>query len=110
MPAGGGKRPRTGLVAGLGVDRPLDGAERTGLGCHRPVRRTAAAHAAERHHAAHGLAAVERALRAVRHLQAVAGADARAAEGERVVGVRVVEAQAVHQKQRLVRVAAAQEK
>ena len=87
----------------------LHGAERAGLKRSRPRRRTGTALRAQRQHAAHGLAPVERALGTMGHLQAVAARRAHATERDRIVGVGIVEPDAIDQKQGLVRIGAAQE-
>ena len=61
------------------------------------------------HHPAHGLAAVQGALRAADDLEAVGSRQTRPAEKHGVVSVRVVQAQTIDEKQRLVGIGAAQE-
>ena len=93
----------------LGVDCPLHRAKRTTFDRDALRGRAFAFECPHSHDAAHGFAAIERALRTPRNLDAVGSRYARAAEKHGIVGVRVVQAQAVHQKQRLVGVRAAQE-
>ena len=78
------------------LDAPFQG-DAAGRGALAPLR-------VQQNDAAHGLAAVERALRPMGHLEAVAGTDTGAAEKNTVVGIRIVDADAVDDEQRLVRV------
>ena len=93
----------------LGRHRPLHRAVAAGLHADAPGRIAGAALGAQRDDAADRLTAVQRALRTVRHLQAVARPEASPAKKYGVIRVRVVEPQAVDQEQRLVRVGPAQE-
>ena len=99
-----GEVPRVRAALALGGDRALPRAETAGLKRRAAARRTRAALRAQRNHAADRLAAVERALRAVRDFEIVARAEAGAAEVNLVVGVRIVGAQAVDQEERLIRI------
>ena len=104
----GGKTPRVGTALTLRRERALHGAEAAGLDRHAATRSAGAALGAQRYDAAHGLAAVERALRTVSDLERVARTDARAAEIDLVVGVRIVDPDAVDEEEGLVGIRAAQ--
>ena len=110
---GASARAREGVTIGaaraLSGDCPLDRAEAAGLSAHARTRVARAALGAQGDDAADGFTAIKRALWAVGDFQTVAGTHTGTTEKHLVIGVGVVEADAVDEEERLIGVGAAHE-